>query len=79
VPSTFIDIWAEDADLAVDIVSKMGEVAEGYRIEHKDINGLDKAKIRTSTEPNSIAIIETFFGGYIGLIITDMFSIEKKE
>jgi len=28
---------------------------------------------------NGIAILETFFGAYIGLIITDMFKVEKNE
>jgi hypothetical protein len=38
----FIDIWNENSRLIVDIVSKMGEVADGYRIEIKEIKGLNK-------------------------------------
>lgn len=53
----FIDIWYEENELIVDIVTKMGEIADGHRIAIGDIKGINKTGSATVNE--TITTIQT--------------------
>ena len=50
----FIDIWYENNELIIDVLDKMGEVADGHKIRIKALKGINKNKDITSTETINI-------------------------